>query len=134
MIAQLLLLLALAGPKTAQCSVCHTLYARGEILTEARFETVFWSAVQRSGTTISRSGMRDARSICKRESGFQINCRDPRSSAYGLWGFLNSTWRDQHRKRTDCPVCQTRAFLDYCRERYGSIQGALSFHRRHGFY
>lgn len=60
--------------------------------------------------------------------------RNPRSTAYGLAQFLNSTWKGTGIKKTKDPIMQIRAMYRYVRNRYGSAAKALSFHRRKGWY
>lgn len=78
--------------------------------------------------------------IFKREVGTyyptsrHTSTRNPRSTAYGLGQFLNSTWKGTGFSKTTDPVTQIRAMYRYCHRRYGSVAKALAFHRRRGFY
>jgi hypothetical protein len=60
--------------------------------------------------------------------------RNPRSTAYGLGQFLDSTWRGTGIAKTSDPIMQLRAVYRYCHRRYGSVAGAVRFHRRRGYY
>lgn len=62
------------------------------------------------------------------------DAQNPTSSAYGLFGFLNSTWRNVGIPKTDQPVLQIRAVIRYVNSRYGSFSDAVAFHRRNGYY
>lgn len=73
-------------------------------------------------------------SIAKRESNYRSTTRTKRSTAYGLYGFLNSTWRGVGVKKTACPYCQTEAAIAYIKRRYGSTDRALAFWRKHHWY
>jgi hypothetical protein len=115
-----------------QCRVCHTFYvSKGEVLTEQRFESITRKAL---GMSFDRSTFRGMLSIANRESGRFTREQNKRSSAFGLYQFLNSTWKDTGIKKTDCPVCQTLAMLKYVQKRYGSVQAALHYHKIHGYY
>lgn len=78
--------------------------------------------------------------IFKREVGTyyptsrHTTTRNPRSSAFGLGQFLNSTWRGTGIAKTNDPIMQIRGIYRYCKRRYGSVAKALAFHRRRGFY
>lgn len=95
----------------------------------------------RSGSTCARN-IRNHRGssgaiywIIYKESSFNPKCRDPRSSAYGLAGFLNQQWKDQHVQKTSDPVKQIEAMYKYIDMRYkGDPWRAYSFWRKHGWY
>lgn len=74
--------------------------------------------------------------IIHRETGGTWNptAQNPRSSAYGLGQFLDSTWRQVGIAKTSDPAVQVRAMIRYCRDRYGSARKALEFHRANGWY
>lgn len=69
-----------------------------------------------------------------RESSHRSSARNTRSSAYGLFQFLNGTWRGTGFKKTSDPVIQTRAAIRYISLRYGDAESALNFQRRRGWY
>lgn len=56
------------------------------------------------------------------------------SSAFGLFGFLDATWRNYGYTKTACPWCQTEAGLVYMTKRYGNPTKALRYHDRVGTY
>lgn len=60
--------------------------------------------------------------------------RNPRSTAFGIGQFLNSTWKGTGIKKTNDPVLQIRAMYRYVHRRYGSAAKALAFHKRRRFY
>ncbi len=75
---------------------------------------------------------KEAAEIIAKESGFNPNAKNPRSSAFGLGQFL-----DIHGVRTKCGAdvdCQLDAFHSYVVKRYGSPSKALAFHLSHGYY
>ena len=72
--------------------------------------------------------------IKHKESSGNPNAQNPTSSAYGLYGFLNSTWSTVGCVKTSDPVEQERCALLYIEQRYGSIAGAYHFHLRNNYY
>lgn len=57
-----------------------------------------------------------------------------KSSAYGLCGFLNSTWKDTGFTKTDDPRTQIAACIVYIEDRYGDPIKAWKFHLAHNWY
>lgn len=130
-----LMMVVLLGNNAAElktCKVCHKQYSTSR-LSRA-------SMVRIASETASRHGVRGSRSrsamveIAHKESTFRPTTRNKRSTAYGLYGFLNSTWKGTGVKKTDCPNCQTEAAMRYIKARYGTPEKALAFHRKHGWY
>lgn len=80
------------------------------------------------------------RSLLKRETGTynvtsrHATLRNPRSSAYGVAQFLDSTWKGTGIKKTSDPIMQIRAMYRYVHARYGSAAKALAFHKRNRWY
>jgi len=72
--------------------------------------------------------------IKHKESSGNPNAQNPTSSAYGLYGFLNSTWGTVGCVKTSDPVEQERCALLYIEQRYGSMAGAYNFHLEHNWY
>jgi len=72
--------------------------------------------------------------IKHKESSGNPNAQNPTSSAFGLYGFLNSTWATVGCIKTSDPVEQERCALLYIEQRYGSIAGAYNFHLKHNYY
>jgi len=72
--------------------------------------------------------------IKHKESSGNPNAQNPTSSAYGLYGFLNSTWVSVGCIKTSDPVEQERCALLYIEQRYGSIAEAYNFHLRNNYY
>jgi phage-related protein len=60
------------------------------------------------------------------ESGFNSNAKNPTSSAYGLFQFLDSTWGSVGASKTSDPWAQTTAGLRYIANAYGSPSNAWS--------
>jgi len=68
------------------------------------------------------------------ESGWKPDAQNPTSSAYGLFQFLDSTWRAVGAKKTADPHGQIDAGLRYIRSRYGSVCAAWDFWRANRWY
>ena len=74
--------------------------------------------------------------IVGRETGetWKPTAQNPRSSAYGLFQLLDSTWGPTGVVKTSDPAGQTVAGVRYIANRYGTPCNALAFHANHGFY
>jgi hypothetical protein len=83
-------------------------------------------ALKRGAQRAKEANVADLRKIVYREGGGtpSRHARNPRSTAYGLGQFLNSTWKSTGIKKTDCGTCQIEAMVKYCRGRYGSVAKA----------
>ena len=114
------------------CKVCKKTY------TTSRLSRTSMTGIV-SGVA-SRHGERSGRShglmvdIARRESNYKPTTRNKRSSAYGLFGFLNSTWKGTGIQKTNCPYCQTEAAMRYIKRRYGTIEKAYDFWLKHRWY
>lgn len=73
-------------------------------------------------------------SLCWRESRFYVGCQNPDSTAYGLWQFLDSTWRPTRIAKTRDPLLQTIAACRYVRARYGDATKAYWHQVRKNYY
>jgi hypothetical protein len=72
--------------------------------------------------------------LVQRESSWRPDADNPRSTAYGLFQFLNGTWAGTGVERTNDPYRQIDAGLIYVQNRYGSPSAALAFHDRNNWY
>jgi hypothetical protein len=66
------------------------------------------------------------------ESSFNNKAQNPKSSAFGMFQFLDSTWGG-HKKTAD-PRLQTQYGLDYIGNRYDSPSKAWAFHQKNNWY
>lgn len=66
--------------------------------------------------------------ICWRESRYNPQLQNPRSTAFGLYQFLDSTWKYYGIQKTTDPLMQTIAAVRYIEDRYGTPRKALAFH------
>lgn len=72
--------------------------------------------------------------IIKHESRWICTAQNPHSSAYGLGGFLNSTWKTVgHSKTSDCKV-QVDGVIDYIEKNYKDPVLAWSFWKKNNWY
>jgi len=127
--------------KTKVCNKCNHKVPTATTLNEKQREYVYSLAVYlekgekaRPGSTTSRSYVRGLTRLSFKESTHSTLGKNPRSTASGLFGFLDSTWKGTGFSKTQCPICQTRAAYRYCVNRYKSIDNALAFHKRRGYY
>lgn len=68
--------------------------------------------------------------LVEQESGWQPTAKNPSSTAYGLFQFLDSTWATVGAVRTPDPTQQIVAGLAYIRQRYGRPSSAWAFWQR----
>lgn len=72
--------------------------------------------------------------LLNKESGWNPRAQNPKSTAYGMFQFLNGTWDDVGGTKTSDPRKQLEYGLDYIAQRYGDVRGAMAHHRRHNWY
>lgn len=72
--------------------------------------------------------------ISRLESEHRPKIKNKRSSAYGLFQFLDSTWKGTGIAKTDIPFFQTLAAYRYMKRRYGSPVKALRHKYKTGVY
>ena len=72
--------------------------------------------------------------LIMRESSWNPEAQNPKSTAYGLGQFLDKTWELVGIEKSDDFRIQLIAAHKYVMQRYGSWQKALEFHKRNGYY
>ena len=72
--------------------------------------------------------------LVKLESHWNAKAKNPTSTAYGIFQFLNQTWKDYNFIKTSNPIIQITEGLHYIHVRYGDSCNALRFHLVHGYY
>jgi hypothetical protein len=72
--------------------------------------------------------------LIMRESSWNPDARNRKSTAYGLGQFLDKTWELVGIEKSDDFRIQLIAAHKYVMQRYGSWQKALEFHKRNGYY
>jgi hypothetical protein len=72
--------------------------------------------------------------LVQKESGFRNDAQNPRSTAYGMFQFLDKTWGNYGYAKTSDPLVQIEAGLKYIKARYGTPSKALNFHKANNWY
>jgi SLT domain-containing protein len=74
--------------------------------------------------------------LIARESSFNANAANPKSSAKGLFQFLDSTRQNYGGKNVNWndPYQQILAGIKYVKDRYGTPADALTFWDKNGYY
>jgi cell wall-associated NlpC family hydrolase len=68
------------------------------------------------------------------ESSFSNTAQNPKSTAYGLGQFLDSTWKDMGVGKTSDPATQLDAMDRYIKQRYGNPVKEWAFHKKNNYY
>ena len=68
------------------------------------------------------------------ESGFRNTAQNPNSTAYGMFQFLDSTWKGYGGHKTSDPWTQAVLGMRYIKNRYTDPNGAWDFHKKNGWY
>lgn len=74
------------------------------------------------------------KNIIDHESGFRPTAKNPKSTAYGMFQFLDSTWGTVGGSRTSDPTFQSQYGLQYIKQKYGTPSAAWSFWQAHNSY
>lgn len=69
--------------------------------------------------------------IVTKESRWKATAQNPRSTAFGLCQFLNSTWEGE---KTSDPYIQLDECKEYIKDRYGTPYKAYTFHKINNYY
>ena len=72
--------------------------------------------------------------LIERESHWNSEAKNPKSSAYGLGQFLNSTWKTVGCIKTSDKYIQIDCAIKYVEARYGTPKSAIKFHDKNNFY
>lgn len=73
--------------------------------------------------------------IYKESSWIHTGSHNPKySTAYGLGGFLNGTWKGTGYKKSSDPQIQILATIEYISDRYDTPDSGLKFHNKKGWY
>lgn len=72
--------------------------------------------------------------LIQKESSWNPAAQNPKSTAYGLFQFLNSTWATVGATKTSNPTQQAVAGLKYIKQRYSDPIKALKFHNANNYY
>lgn len=72
--------------------------------------------------------------LIQHESSWNPTAQNPKSTAYGLFQFLDSTWAGVGATKTSDPRLQAIAGAKYIKNRYGTPAGAQAFWQSHRWY
>jgi hypothetical protein len=111
--------------------LANRLYALDEVDPETGglyIQEVIERAIQIEGVKWGEKDVEAMMRLCWRESRYNPHLQNPRSTAFGLWQFLDSTWDNYGIEKTTDPLLQTVAAVRYIKSRYGTPQRALAFH------
>lgn len=72
--------------------------------------------------------------IIQKESSWNPNAQNPKSTAYGLFQFLDMTRKNYNCPKTTDVEVQTRCGIKYIQARYKTPLEAQKFHQRKGWY
>lgn len=73
-------------------------------------------------------------SLVMSESGFNNRAQNPTSTAYGMFQFLDSTWKSVGGHKTSDPWLQSVYGMKYIQQRYGNPAKAWDFHKKNNWY
>jgi soluble lytic murein transglycosylase-like protein len=121
LIAALTLALTLAGPSVAQ--------AETPALDTQAYKAHAQGRLGGNGTQFHCLDR-----LWQRESGWNPNAQNRRSTAYGIPQLLDGTWAMTGIRKTSNPYRQVDAGLVYIRKRHGTACGAWNFHQAHNWY
>lgn len=85
---------------------------------------------------LAQAGITDGDAIwlISKESGCNPNAQNPKSTAYGIFQFLDSTWTGVGCTKTSDPIQQIICGQKYVMARYGSWSNAKAFWQSHSWY
>lgn len=72
--------------------------------------------------------------LIKRESKWNSEAKNSRSTAYGLGQFLDSTWATVGCKKTSNQYKQIDCTIEYVSKVYGTPKKAIEFHNKNNYY
>lgn len=119
---------------TVLCQRCSLIYSKVKTTSKTALIKYVHSASAKLHIKLTVQDVTSMLKISFKESSFKTTTTNKRSSAYGLFGFLNRTWENTGIRKTSCPKCQTEAALIYIRNRYTAPSRAYRFHTRRGYY
>lgn len=72
--------------------------------------------------------------LVRKESSFNHLAQNPESSAFGLYQFIDQTWKAYGCEKTTDPAKQTECGIKYIAKRYGTPSKALAYHQVNNSY
>jgi len=82
---------------------------------------------RRSNEVFGEGQFEALNTLIHKESGYRADAQNPRSTAYGIFQFLNGTWAGTGINKTNDPKLQVEAGLIYIKNRFGSPKEAWEF-------
>ena len=100
----------------------------------AALQPILAKALEADGLPASWLQSNGLTQILAHESSFNAGAQNPSSTAYGLFQFLNSTWKSVGATKTSDAYLQSVAGLKYIQQRYGNPDNAWAFWQAHKWY
>lgn len=116
------------------CKRCGVVVPHKTTFEKKEMTKIIGTACHRLNTKLSIDQWRAMYRIAYKESSWRSTLRNKRSTAYGLFQFLNQTWKDVGIPKTNCPYCQAEGAILYIKQRYKTPTRALQFHNSRGWY
>ncbi|HYV47359.1 MAG TPA: LysM peptidoglycan-binding domain-containing protein [Myxococcaceae bacterium] len=91
-------------------------------------------ATSQAGVPASWSKSPALWTLLQHESSLNPRAQNPSSTAYGLFQFLDSTWKTVGATKTSDPEKQFVAGYKYIKQRYGTPENAWAFWQKHHWY
>ncbi len=112
----------------------YTPPTKGSAIIPDSLRNILKQAAGAAGVPASWADSPALANILEHESSFNPNAKNPHSTAYGLFQFLDSTWRGTGVQKTSDPLWQSIAGLRYIANRYGNPENAWNFWQSHRWY
>jgi len=91
-------------------------------------------ATQAAGVPASWARSPALWTLLRHESSLNPRAQNPSSTAYGLFQFLDSTWKGTGVQKTSDPYQQFVGGFRYIKQRYGTPEAAWAFWQKHHWY
>jgi len=108
--------------------------ASGNATGPANLEQAADRATSQAGVPASWAKSPALWTLLRHESSLNPKAQNPTSTAYGLFQFLDSTWKSVGMKKTSDPEQQFVGGFKYIKQRYGTPEAAWAFWQKHHWY
>lgn len=116
------------------CNGCKQPLQQPNQLTRYQVRQHLESAARIERYKLGAKDLTAALDIAYQESRYVRRAQNPRSTAFGLYQFLDRTWYSVGIHKTSCATCQSRAFIRYVDARYKTPSRAWNFRKKRNFY
>lgn len=116
------------------CKRCGLIVPNKTTFEKKEMTKIIGTACHKLKTTMNTEQWKAMYRLAYKESSWRSTLRNKRSTAYGLFQFLNQTWKDVGIPKTNCPYCQAEGAILYIKQRYKTPTRALQFHNSRGWY